>query len=199
MGYSVILCDLGGVVVHVEAERIIHQMSQLMNYPFDEVHRAVYEDGLLVPFELGQINPRAYYDGLTRALGLRWSFEQFMRAWNDLLRENHDVIPLLRRLAGRFQLVALSNTNVLHLAHMRAFPSLDFFKGWVASCEVGLRKPDPEIYRVALERSGAAPGEAIYVDDRPELVEAGRAAGLTAIRFEHATQLARELATLGVV
>jgi putative hydrolase of the HAD superfamily len=198
MGYSVILCDLGGVVVHVEAERIIHQMSQLMNRPFEDVHRAVYEDGLLVPFELGRIAPKTYYDGLARVFGLRWSFEQFARAWNDLLRENEETISLMRRLAARCRLFALSNTNVLHLDHMRALRSLDFFDGWVASCDVGLRKPDPQIYQVALERSGAAPGEAIYIDDRPELVEAGREAGLTAIRFEHAQQLARDLAALGV-
>ena len=198
MSYSVILCDLGGVLVHVEADRFIHQLAQLMNRSFEDVHRVVYEDELLLPFELGQISPQAYYEGLTRRLGLRWTFEQFAKTWNELLQENIEAVSLVRRLKARCRVFALSNTNVLHLDYMRAFRSLDFFDGWVASCDVGLRKPDLQIYRVALTRAGATSEEAIYIDDRPELVEAGRRAGLTAIRFEHPQQLTQELTALGV-
>ena len=121
-----------------------------------------------------------------------------MRAWNNIFVENRDVTEIMERLRKRHRLFALSNTNVLHIEHIKqTFPSLGFFEGWVASCDVGYRKPDPEIYALALDRAGVKPSQAVYIDDRPELVEAGRSAGLTAIRFESSGQLEQDLRDAG--
>ena len=192
-----VLCDLGGVVVEVNADQLVQQVSQLLNRPFDDVQQAVYHSELLLPFELGRIAPEAYYAGLRQLLSLPWSYEQFVSAWTGFFLENRDVTSLLARLRQRHTLVALSNTNVLHLRYLRdSLPSLQCFHAWVASCEVGLRKPDPAIYQLALARAAVAAPVAVYIDDRPELVEAGRAVGLTAIRFESARQLEAELRAL---
>ena len=199
MVYQLALFDLGGVVVHFDSDRLVHQASQLIGKSFDDVHQAVYDKELLLPFELGQIRPQAYYEGLKTKLKLPWTYEQFVRIWNDIFSENQDVAWLLRRLKERHKLVALTNTNELHISHMkRSIPSLALFHHIIASCDVGLRKPDPQIYRVALERAGVQPREAIYVDDRPELVEAGRSVGLAAIRFESLPQLEHDLRQLGL-
>ena len=200
MPYELVLCDLGGVVVEVESDRLVHHAAQTLGRTFEEVHAAVYSAELLLPFELGQITARQYYDGLTRALKLPWTYEQFARVWSDIFREQPGMAPLMQRLKRRHAIVALSNTNELHLGHIKAnFPQLSaVFVDWVASCEVGCRKPDRKIYELALKRAKKAAKHAIYIDDRPELVEAGRAVGLTAIRFESAAQLEQELLRLGV-
>ena len=198
MGYTLVISDLGGVVVEFNADQIVHQMAQLLGRSFDEVQAAVYDKALLLPFELGRISPQAYYAGLQRSLKLSWTFEQFTRAWNNIFTENRGVTDILGRLRKRHRLIALSNTNTLHVEYIkRSFPSLGFFEHWIASCDVGLRKPDPQIYALALERAGVRPSQAVYIDDRPELVEAGRAVGLTAIRFESSAQLEQELRDAG--
>ena len=196
--YELILFDLGGVVVEVESDRLLHQVSQLIGRSFEDVSRAVYDEDLLLPFELGRIGPRQYYEGLTARLSLPWTYEQFVRAWNDMLRENPAVTGLAQRLSRHHRLMALSNTNVLHLNRIKAIPTLAVLHDWVASCDVGLRKPDPQIYRLAIQRAGARPERTIYIDDRPELVDAGRSAGLTAVRCESAAQLERDLRALGL-
>lgn len=199
MRYAVVFFDLGGVVVHVDSDRLIHQVAQLVGRPFEEVQRAVYHEELLLPFELGRIKPQAYYEGLKARLALRWTYEQFLRAWNDIFSENQDVSWLLRRLRERHRLIALTNTNELHMSHIKAaIPAFSLFHDCIASCEVGLRKPDPEMYRLAIERAQVQPGTAVYIDDRPELVDAGRHAGLTAIRFEDSRQLEADLRQLGL-
>ena len=115
------------------------------------------------------------------------------------MTENRDVVAILRRLHQRYRLIALSNTNELHITHIRtSIPSLAIFDDWVVSCDVGFRKPDPEIYSIALQRGGVRAQSTIYVDDRPELVDAGRAVGLAAIRFENSQQLEDELRAIGV-
>ena len=199
MTYQLVLFDLGGVVFEVESDRLVHQVSQLIGRPFEEVQQAVYHTDLLLPFELGRITATAYYEGLKKRLKLRWTYEQFVRAWNGVFTEHTDVTTLMQRLRKRHRLMALTNTNILHLDHIKAsFPSLSVLEDWVASCDVGLRKPDPQFYRLALERAGVRPSEAVYVDDRPEMVEAGRAVGLTAVHFESGRQLDEDLQAIGL-
>ena len=198
MLYQLVLFDLGWVVVEVESDRLVHQVAQLLGRPFEEVQQAIYHEELLLPFELGRISATAYYEGLKKRLTLRWTYEQFVRNWNGIFTENTDVTALMQQLRKRHRLMALTNTNALHLDHIKAsFPSLAVLEDWVASCDVGLRKPDPQFYFLALERARVRPSEAVYVDDRPELVEAGRAIGLTAVRFENGRQLEQDLQAIG--
>jgi len=190
--------DVGGVTVDFDTDRLILQVSQLVGQSFEEVQRVVYDESL-VSFELGRMTPQRYYQGLKERLSLSWSYEQFVRAWNSIFRENSDVTQLLQRLRKRHKLLALTNTNLLHLEYLKThFSSLSVFDHWIASCDVGLRKPDPQIYLLALKQAGVRPQAALYIDDRPELVEAGRDAGLTAIRFESGRQLEEALRAIGI-
>ncbi len=199
MAFELVFFDLGGVVVDVESDRMVHQISAVLGRPFEEVQAAVYDTTLLLPFELGKITPHDYYRGLMGRLQLPWTYEQFVRAWTGIFTENHEVTGLLQQLRKRHRLIALSNTNTLHLEYIRAnFPSLSVFEHWIGSCDIGLRKPDPKIYIHALEHAGVRPSAVVYVDDRPEMVEAGRGAGITAIRFLDAVQLREDLRASGL-
>ena len=199
MAYDVLFFDLGGVVVEFDADRLVHQVAVLLGRSFDEVQQAIYHHELLLPLELGHITPEAYYQGLKARLALSWTYDQFVRAWNDIFTENREVRLLIERLRRRHRLMALTNTNALHIQHLKtSVLSQTLFDDWIASCDVGLRKPDPQIYRLALQRAGVQAHEAVYVDDRPELVEAGRAVGLTSIRFQNSHQLVQDLRALGV-
>jgi len=199
MTYDAVISDVGGVVVDMETDRLLHQVSQLVGRPFDEVQAAVYDKTLLLPFELGKISAKTYYQELKKRLKLPWAYEQFTTFWTAIFTENREVTHVLSRLSARHRLVALTNTNELHLEYLkRSIPSLSFFCDWVASCDVGCRKPEPEIYHLALRRAGVRADRAVYIDDRPEMVEAGRQVGLKAIRFEDSRQLERELEALGI-
>ena len=199
MAYRLAIFDLGGVAVEVDSDRLVHQVSQLVGRTFEDVQDIIYHDELLLPFELGRIHATVYYEGLAAKLKMPWTYEQFVRAWNGIFRENTGTTAIMKRLSQQHRLIALTNTNALHLAHLKStVSSLSVFEHWIASCDVGLRKPDPQFYRFALERVDVAPHEAVYVDDRPEMVEAGTQIGLTAIRFESHQQLERDLKSFGV-
>ena len=58
---------------------------------------------------------------------------------------------------------------------------LDLFDLVVDSCEVGLRKPDPAIFRLTCDRLGVAPEAAVFLDDTRRHVESARTVGLHAI------------------
>ena len=69
----------------------------------------------------------------------------------------------------------------------------------VISCDVGLRKPDPAIYRLACERLGVEPSDALFLDDASAMAEGARAAGLTAIHVtDHEVAAAEARRLLGL-
>ena len=74
-----------------------------------------------------------------------------------------------------------------------------FFKVELSSCYLGLRKPEPAIYRRALEILGRPAERILFIDDREENVAGAVNAGMKAIRFEGSAALLRELEILGVL
>jgi epoxide hydrolase-like predicted phosphatase len=66
----------------------------------------------------------------------------------------------------------------------------------IVSAEVGVMKPDARIYRIALEKLGVAPAEAVLLDDFPKNVEGARAVGMAAIHFTRPEQALDELKRL---
>jgi putative hydrolase of the HAD superfamily len=70
------------------------------------------------------------------------------------------------------------------------------FDDVILSFEVGHRKPAPEIFELAVERSGIPPAESVFIDDLPKNCDAARAAGWHAIHFTDAVTAIRELAEL---
>jgi epoxide hydrolase-like predicted phosphatase len=69
----------------------------------------------------------------------------------------------------------------------------ELFDAVVISGEVGLRKPDPAIYRLAAERLGVAPERLVFVDDLPGNLKPARALGMTTIAHRDASSTLAEL------
>jgi 2-haloacid dehalogenase len=120
--------------------------------------------------------------------------------WDEMLGGAIDgTVAILGRLkADGQELHALTNWSVetFPIARER-YEFLDWFETIVISGEEGLIKPDPAIYRVALDRIGRTARECIFIDDSEKNVTAAAQLGFDTIRFLDAHQLATELATRG--
>jgi putative hydrolase of the HAD superfamily len=89
------------------------------------------------------------------------------------------VRPALARLrAHGLALAVVSNWDVGLHEHLDALGLAPFFATVVTSAEVGFEKPDPEVFRVALERLGVAPGRAVHVGDNAVDEQGAKAAGM---------------------
>lgn len=104
-----------------------------------------------------------------------------------------DTVAWIRELqAGGHPLYFLSNMPAPYADHLEAVqPVMRRFRGGVFSARVQMGKPDPAIFRFALERFGLLPHEAVFIDDHPANVEAARGCGLAAVHFVDATDAAR--------
>jgi putative hydrolase of the HAD superfamily len=81
------------------------------------------------------------------------------------------------------ELAVVSNWDVGLTEHLEAIGAASLFSAVVTSADAGAAKPDPAVFRLALERLGVEPGRALHVGDEPEDEEGALAAGM---RFAHA-------------
>lgn len=127
---------------------------------------------------------------------------EWKAGWPEMLRgEIAGTVAILDELRSRGRRVAaLSNFSAESWPWATArFPFLGRFEGVVISGEVGVAKPDPAIYRIAIERLALEPERTLFVDDMPVNVEAARACGIEAVVFEGPEQLRRDLEARGLL
>ena len=80
-----------------------------------------------------------------------------------------------------------------------AIAFLPLMDGGIFSCNVGLIKPEPAIYRLLMETYGLVPSETVFLDDRQENVDGALRVGMQAIRYESREQAEQALREMGVV
>lgn len=119
--------------------------------------------------------------------------------WEKMLRDEiAGSVRILTELRARgHRLHALTNwsAETFPIARRR-FAFLEWFEHIVVSGEVGLAKPDPRIFALAIQRCGLNPARTVFIDDSPRNVEAGAAAGMHALHFRNPDQLRADLARL---
>jgi epoxide hydrolase-like predicted phosphatase len=135
-------------------------------------------------------------DALVPELGHRPKLHGFREIYFDALEPNEPMVELMRELKGRGLKMALLTNNVREWEPLwrSMLPVDEIFEHVVDSAFVGMRKPDPAIYELTLERIGDVPAsECVFVDDVLVNVEAARELGMSAVHFEDNQQAIREI------
>jgi putative hydrolase of the HAD superfamily len=155
------------------------------------------------PYDQGLVTADDYWRSFARSAGVEIDAADIrqLRHWDTEMwsRINPEMTGWLEMLHRAGLTTALLSNMELDMAiHARKhFPWLDYFDHQMFSCDVGLIKPDPAIFRECVRRVGVRPWEALFVDDRQDNVEAAEATGIMAIRFESVRQLRTELQESG--
>jgi len=175
-----ILFDLGNVIIPFDFKIAYARLAEHCGCRTEEIPARIRATGLVAPFERGEIAAEPFVRELSTALGLKLSYQQFCDWWSCVFLPD-TLMPeeLLADLAGRYRLLALSNTNPIHFSMIQgAYPVLRHFDEFVLSYRVGAAKPDAKIYLAAIERAGCGADECFFVDDLAVNVEAARARGI---------------------
>lgn len=196
-----VIFDLGRVIVPFDFKRAYVRLEPLCGLSASEISARIFPTGLVRRFESGQMEPGPFFEALSRALGLSVSYTEFCEIWMSIFLPE-TLIPegLLQEIGSTHRLVLLSNTNEIHFEGIRAnYPLLRHFDGFVLSYEVGAMKPEPAIYRRAIELARCRAEECFFTDDIAEYVEAAKGMGIDAVQFESAAQIRGELRRRGVL
>ena len=141
-------------------------------------------------------------DELEPELGHRPEMHRFAEIYFEALHPNEEMIELMRELKASGLRMAMLTNNVREWEPRwrSMLPVDEIFELVVDSGFVGMRKPDPEIYELTLERLGnPEPSSCLFVDDIEANVEAARELGISAVHYrsnEQAIGEIRELAGL---
>lgn len=197
-----ILFDLGNVTVNFDHYLAVERIKNFTDKNAGEIYQLFFDSNLTGLFEEGKLAPIEFYRKIKELLGIEIGYEEFAAIWNEiffLTDDNLRVHNLIKKLKSKFTIVLISNINKLHYDYLiREYAIFKEFDKHVLSCEVGARKPDPLIYRKALKEAGAGIKEAVYIDDREDLVKQGKALGIKSICFKNYPALLASLKNLGV-
>lgn len=155
----------------------------------------LFESGRLLDYERGFISDDELHLQIEELIGKSIDQQKLRWAASDIFSVNKEIVPLLELLQKtEMPLVLLSNTSRIHFEHIRdQFSILDYFDSFVLSYEVGMIKPEPEIFELAARRANRALENCFFTDDILENIIAAREAGLQAEQFHNATQLSQFL------
>lgn len=196
-----VIFDLGRVLVNIDLDPLRKKLSRTGDPGRGQaVIEKVRNNDWIGQLNSGRISPEEFHRTLCTTYKFNWCFEEFLEGWCSIFSPNPEMEDLVRRLDGRIPLGLLSDTDPQHWDYIRRhYPIVKVFKKPVLSFQVGTCKPDPAMYRAAAESVGTLPERCFYTDDLPQNVEGARAAGMTAVVFQNADQIRRELENAGIL
>ncbi|MBB4304643.1 2-haloacid dehalogenase [Rhodobium orientis] len=125
----------------------------------------------------------------------------FRTRWQEMvpgpIPESVDLLEALHR--NGVPLYSITNFSSDTFAETKArFPFLSLFRDIVVSAEEGLGKPDPRLFRLAVDRFGIEPQRSLFIDDVAANVEGARSVGLQAVQFTSPAALRADFERFGL-
>ena len=197
---DLVLLDLGNVLVKFNHAIIARKLSKLSRVPIFSIVPKFIQSGLGEQFDSGKITAEEFVSRVIRDLHLKISAEEFVSAWNEIFTENPGMDELVEKLAARYPVYVISDTNSLHFEYVKKhFPVLRHVKEFILSYEMGVRKPHPKIFEEAVRRAGTSADKTLFADDRKEIIEAAGRMGFHAFQFTDTDSFKKHLLETGLL
>ena len=187
-----VVFDYGGVIMDIRPMAYVEEMIRLGCPDIRALHERFTQQQVYRRFETGQISAGEFRDLVRTGIPDHASDALVDHAWNlilgDIPRHRFD---LLQALKPKYRTFLLSNTNPIHYDFYQDYarknfgiPSLDsLFEKAFFSFQIGLYKPDHDIFHYILKDGGLDPSETVFIDDMAENVEAARQCGMQGIHL----------------
>ena len=197
---NAIFWDVGGVLLtngwdRAQREKALEQFH-LDREEFNDRHEM-----LVSSFERGKISLDDYLDRTIFYRSRPFTRDEFRQFMFALSQPKSDELALAQELSrsGKYLMSTINNeSRELNLYRIEKFGLREIFDIFISSCFVGLRKPEKDIYRLALEVTQKAPAQCCFIDDRDLNLESAEKLGMQTIRIQTGEQLRQELRKLGV-
>lgn len=177
---NTIIFDFGDIFINLDKQATIDGLKKLGLSEWNEDL-----DQLNIQFEKGEISKEDFLLGFQKQMP-NTSIDAILKAWNAVLLD----FPLyrlefLQKLSTKYRLFLLSNTDSIHIytfekEHGTSFYS-DFYQCFEKvyfSFEMGMRKPDTEIYKHLIRNHELSPKHTLFVDDKKENTDAAASLGI---------------------
>lgn len=179
---NTIIFDFGDIFINLDkgAPKVEFAKLGLNEWPADL-------DALAIKFELGKVDELQFIQGIQKYLPDA-SIEEVRNAWNSVLPEHP--MPLYRLeflqiLSLKYRLFLLSNTDPMHVEKFQHKAGMTFYREFYQcfeqvyfSFELGMRKPEPELFNYIIKKHDLSLKRTLFIDDSKENTDAAAAIGL---------------------
>lgn len=184
-----IIFDLGGVILDISYDKTIQAFKNLGIQDFEQLYTQAAQTGFFDDFETGKMSSSEFIAALQHKIGNDITSNDIIHAWNAMLL-NWDIhrLNLLVELRKQHRVFLLSNTNSIHqsafmlsLKQQTGLATLmNHFDKIYMSHEIGLRKPNVDVFEFVLNDQLLDAKETLFLDDSIQHIEGAKKAGITA-------------------
>ncbi len=201
MNITTIFLDIGNVLLTNGWDRRMRkEAAQKFNLDYEEMNERhhltfdTYEEGKLSLDEY--LSRVIFYEDRPFT---REDFKTYMFAQSQPKPEMIEMITALKAKYGLKVATVSNEGRELTIYRIKKFNMRAFVDFFISSCFVHIRKPDADLYRLALDCAQVHPEQAVYVDDRAMFVEVARGLGIVGIHHTGHESTRAALAELGLV
>jgi putative hydrolase of the HAD superfamily len=188
-----IIFDWGGVLTDLHFEATKKGFHQLGLSIFNESVPHDPHDTLFIPFETGKITPAEFRNRIRNLTPRSLTDNDIDAAWNAMLGD----LPIerwhiLEKLSDHYRIFLLSNTNAIHVPYYSGVLKQKYgtngydhlFEKTYFSYELGMRKPNEDIFQHVIDDARLRPEETVFIDDFLENIETARKLGFGTIHLK---------------
>ena len=189
---STIIFDLGGVVLNLDVQLSLNAFSEISGISSRSIYNKFVEEDWAQAFEKGEIDANTFRDSVRKSLNDKLTDDQINIAWDAMLLDlPFSRLKMINELRPKYQTLVLSNTNEIHVQTFDKIVGAvsggkliaEFFDKIYYSNEMGMRKPDTEIYAFVLEENKLKPSETLFIDDMEVNIQGANSLGIKTLHL----------------
>ncbi len=177
---NTIIFDFGDIFINLDKQATVNALKKLGLSEWNEDLNQ-----LNMQFETGKISRENFLLGFQKHIP-NASIDQILSAWNAILLD----FPLyrlefLQKISKKYRLFLLSNTDSIHIDTFEQENGVSFYSDFYQcfervyfSYEIGMRKPDPEVFNYLIKKYDLSEKRTLFVDDKKENTDAAHLLGL---------------------
>ena len=197
MSIRAVFFDLGGVIVRTEYQAPRQQLAERLGMEYDDLSRIVFDSETGLQASTGAITSQQHWEAVMKRLkrpveDIPSIREEFFAG--DIV--DREILNFLRSLRGTHKTGLISNAWSDLRDYLVRERMIDAFDHIIISAEVGVAKPEPGIFQMALKQAGVRSDEAVFVDDFYVNIEGCEKVGIKGIHFKDAQTALQQLKQL---
>jgi epoxide hydrolase-like predicted phosphatase len=197
VGIKAVFYDLGGVILRTEYQAPREHLAESLNMEYEDLVRLVFESETARKASIGAVTADEHWATVTKKLRRPAQESKAIESeffGGDVL--DMELIEFIRSLKSTHTTGLISNAWSDLRSYIQAKKFDDAFHHIIISAEVGVTKPDPKIFNLALEKAGVKAEEALFVDDFIENINAAYELGMYTVHFKDPQKAMRQVKQL---
>ncbi len=182
-----IIFDLGGVIINIDFSLTMTAFEELGIKDVPKLFSTTLQQQLFDFQEKGTITSAQFRDEIRKFSTIHLLDSQIDEAWNALLLDLPKArLELLEKVKRSHRTFLLSNTNEIHIHTIQRYLNKEygisdlssFFEKTYLSYQLGMRKPDAELFKLVLDENKLNPSETLFIDDSKQHTLAAEKLGI---------------------